>query len=121
MREGFVKTTMQPDAPDRQLDRRIVAALEQRPEVAIDAGFAARVATRVAARVPRQRAVQKALTPVVGRRVGMVALVVLLVAMTAAAPASAGHSVAALAVEWSLCVEFLGVALWLGLTSRSSL
>ncbi len=112
MREDFVKTT-QPDA----LDLRIVAALEQRPEVAIDAGFAA----RVAARVPRPRAVRRALTPVVGRRVGMVALVVLLVAITAAAPASASHSVAAMAVEWSLCAEFLGVALWLGLTSRSSL
>jgi hypothetical protein len=105
MREGFVRQD--------PMEERIVAALERRPGIRIDAGFAA----RVAARMPRQPKHQT-LAPVIGRRVAFAVLGVLLIGLAAVAPAS--HSTLALGLEWSLLAEFLGVAVWLGMTSTRS-
>ena len=96
---------------ERALDMRIVAALERAPEVSqlIPADFAA----RVAASVPLRRAV--AVRPSRwGRTMMWVSLVVSLVVLAFVAAARVEQSVAVTTVVWTLYVECLAIAVWLG-------
>jgi hypothetical protein len=90
------------------IDARLTRALERKPAVDVPAEFAA----RVAAQVPVRRAV--ALPParygLLAARVGMG---VLLVALVVLAMRSTGHPVLGEALEWVLCAELAGLALWL--------
>lgn len=99
---------------DRALDKRIIAELERAPDLsaAIPDNFAA----CVAARVPSRRV---ASGPVRETRYGWAAiwccLVVLLAAMIVLAARGLGQSVVGTAVEWTLCAQFLAIAIWFGM------
>lgn len=98
------------------LEVRIVQALEAQPEVDIAADFAARVASRMPVR--EVVSVRKTgLREVVfrethyGRSMMVVGMVVLIAAMLALAPRAAG-SVVWVGMEWTLCAQFVLLALW---------
>jgi hypothetical protein len=96
---------------DRALDGRIVAELESVPDLsdAIPDDFAA----GVVARVPSRRPVS---VPVRESRYGWAAmwccLVVLLGAMVVLSAQGFGRSTVGTAVEWTLCAQFLAIAIW---------
>ncbi len=95
----------------RVLDARIVRELERVPDVSlsIPADFAARVAGKVPER-------KTGVAPVThyGRTLMGVSLVVLLVALVVLAAQGFGSSPIGLMVEWSLCIQFLVLAVWMG-------
>ncbi|HTH52615.1 MAG TPA: hypothetical protein VL495_01610 [Edaphobacter sp.] len=95
----------------RELDARIVEELERLPDLsaAIPADFAA----RVAAKVPARRSVAVRTTHY-GRTLMMLSLVVLFVALVALAMRGAAGSAIGTALEWTLCIQFLAFAVWMG-------
>lgn len=95
----------------RVLDARIVRELERVPDVAlsIPADFAA----RVAAKVPERKAEVARVTHY-GRTLMGVSLVVLFVALVVLAARGFVSSPIGLMVEWSLCIQFLVLAVWMG-------
>jgi hypothetical protein len=103
--------------PAAALDRALTEALEQRPEIAVPAGFAARLMGRLADERPggsyrTRRRVS------VGRTVGYVSAAATTVALAAVAIANPGALEAgktiAFGLEMLLVAELLGVGLWLG-------
>ena len=95
------------------LELRVVRAMEAVPKVAIADDFAMRVMQRVPARAMRKRVLMMERSQV-GRRVMPVAMVALAMLMLGLAPWAWGaRDVALTAVEWVLCAEFIGLALWL--------
>jgi hypothetical protein len=90
------------------MDARLTRVLERKPAVDVPADFAA----RVVAQVPVRRAVV-----VVPARYGLLAaragMAVLLAALVVVAMRTTGHSVFGMAVEWVLCAELAGLAVWL--------
>jgi hypothetical protein len=96
---------------ERALDIKIVAALERAPEVS--ASIPADFAARVAASVPLRRAV--AVTPSRwGRTMMWMSLAVSLAVLVFVAAARAEQSVAVTTVVWTLYLESLAIAVWLG-------
>jgi hypothetical protein len=95
----------------RALDARIVRELERVPalSLSIPADFAA----RVAAKVPERKAEVVPVTHY-GRTLIGVSLVVLLVALVVLAARGFVSSPIGLVVQWSLCTQFLVLAVWMG-------
>jgi hypothetical protein len=92
-----------------EVDTRVARALELKPEVKIPVGFAA----RVAAQAPVRRAV--ALRPArYGRMAMWAALALLVVALVAMGTRPGLRTEFGLWMEWILCAELIGIALWLG-------
>jgi hypothetical protein len=93
---------------EEEMDRRVVEALERVPAVEIPTGFAA----RVAGQLPMRRAV--AVTParygLLAARIGMA---VLLLAIVVVAMHSANPSKLGVVLQWILCAQVVGLALWL--------
>ncbi len=96
---------------ERRLDARVVRVLERVAEVKISADFAARVAGLVPARRVMRESVR---TTRIGYWVMAVSLVVLVAAMVLVA-ASRSHGTVGVLVEWTLCGEFVGLAMWLSI------
>jgi len=96
----------------RELDDRIQRELERAPEISemIPADFAA----RVAAKVPGRREIPEIRSTNYGRMFTWVGLVVLLAALVVLAAQGFVRSVLGLAIEWTLFVQFLAIAVWLG-------
>ena len=94
---------------ERQLDQRLVRALETRPKVTIPADFAGRVASHLPPRkVPT-------LTPRhYGRKAMVACIIALALAMLALASNHIERSVFGVALEWILCAQFLVLVVWLG-------
>jgi hypothetical protein len=95
---------------EQQMDASIVQALEVKPEVAIPAGFAARVAMAAAAspvQVPLRVRLERRVS--VGNAAAMAAVVILAVAMFVLAPKASG-SLAMFGVEMLLLVQMAGIA-----------
>lgn len=94
------------------LDARIQQELEHVPDlsVAIPADFAA----RVAAKVPEKRVIRATRATHYGRKLMWASLVVLLIVLIALAGQSFVHSTVGIAIEWTLCVQFLAIVVWLG-------
>jgi hypothetical protein len=92
-----------------ELDERIARALERVPEVTIPAEFAA----RVAAQVPTRR--EMAARPTrFGWMTMRISMVVLVIALLAVAMHATGRSNAlGITLEWLLCAELAGLAIWL--------
>jgi len=92
------------------LEERLTRALERVPAVTIPAEFAA----RVVAQVPRRRevAVRPMRYGLMVMRIGMAVLVIALMAV--AMHAGQRSSVFSMSMEWVLCVELVGLAIWLG-------
>jgi hypothetical protein len=91
------------------LEERVTRALEQVPEVRIPADFAARVAGRLPVR--RAFAARPAHYGLMTMRISMAVLVLALVVV---AMHSGGRSVFGITLEWVLCAELVGLAVWLG-------
>ena len=101
----------------RELDARIVAALERRPGVQVPEGFAARVAAQLPARrVSAYRQVRLKATRY-GVSAAAACLIVLAVAMLGLAPAQIDGPFWK-AMEWTLCAQFCLLAAWLGVWRR---
>jgi hypothetical protein len=109
MRDEELNRILAEDA-ERAFDDRIVTALERKPDLssAIPDDFAA----RVAAQVPAKRPVMVRATSY-GRTamwVGLAVSMVVLIGITVRGSASP----AVVVVEWTLCLQFLAFAVWLG-------
>lgn len=96
---------------ERELDARVVEQLERLPDLsaAIPADFAARVAAQVPARRP-----VPVRTTHYGRMLMIFGLVVLFVALVVLAIRGSAGSTIGMALEWTLCVQFLAFAVWIG-------
>ncbi len=95
-------------------ERRLVRALETVPAVTIPADFVA----RVVARLPAERPVS--LRPTwYGRNAMLLGAAVLLVALLGLASRPSSQSVLGLAVEWTLCAQFVGLVFWLSARYRN--
>jgi hypothetical protein len=103
---------------DRELDARVVKALETPPVVAIPAGFAARVTQVGRAQNPVRTA--ESAEPRFGNWAARGALAVLIVAMLLFAPWAVGKSMVATTVEYALALEFVGLAIWMSLRPGSA-
>ena len=91
------------------MEERLMRALERKPAVDVPAGFAA----QVAAQVPTRREVA-APAARYGLLAAWIGLGVLLLALVVLAMHSTGHTMFGVALEWMLCAELAGLALWLG-------
>jgi hypothetical protein len=90
------------------LDKRIALALEASPRFEISAGFAAKVAQQLP---PRPAAV---LTPThYGYWAAVGCVLALLALMLVFAHRATGTSVLWISIEWTLCVQFVLLAIWL--------
>lgn len=100
---------------ERALDERIVRELERVPDLSssISADFAA----RVAARVPARRVVTETPTRY-GRAVMWVSLAALFIVLLVLAGLGLGRSALGVAIEWCLCAQFLGIAVWMAIYRR---
>jgi hypothetical protein len=98
------------------LDQRIQQELERLPDLSgvIAADFAARVATKVPA---KRVAARTAATPY-GSRLMWAGLIVLSILLVVLAGHGFVHSTVGIAIEWTLCAQFLAIVIWLG-TRRS--
>jgi cytochrome oxidase assembly protein ShyY1 len=98
---------------ERALDESIAASLESQPDLAmlIPVDFAA----RVAAQVPSKRPAVVTTKTHYGRSAMWVSLAVLLVAFVVAAVRGAEHSPVGAAVVLTLYMQFLAIAVWLGI------
>jgi hypothetical protein len=96
---------------ERELDVRIVEQLERQPDLStsIPADFAA----RVAAKVPAGRPVSVRTTHY-GRTLMMLGLVVLFVGLLVLAVRGSAGSTIGMTLEWTLCIQFLAFAIWIG-------
>ena len=101
------QTAMKTDQMD-QLDQRLIHALEIAPEPRVPTDFAARVASLLPARRP------VSLTPNYYGRYAMIAsMVILLAALLLLAPHTTDRSAFGLTLQWLLCAQFIGLAVWL--------
>ena len=96
------------------LELRVVSALEMQPEVTIAADFAARVAGRVPARRKILAQTKELRTTHYGYWMLGICMVVLLVAMLAFAPRAIASSALWIGIEWTMCAQFVLLALWFG-------
>lgn len=98
------------DAGD-ELDRRTIEALARVPAVLIPPDFAARVTRQM----PERRFAVAASTPgrygLMAARIGMA---VLLLAIGVVAMRAADRGVIGVALEWVLCAQLAGLAVWMG-------
>jgi hypothetical protein len=91
------------------MEERLTRALERKPKVDVPAGFAARVAGQVPVR--RAFAVPAARYGLLAARIGMGVLLLALVVVAMHFP---GRTMFGVALEWILCAELAGLAIWLG-------
>lgn len=94
------------------LDRQIQQALEHVPD--LSAVIAADFAARVAAKVPAKPVAPAITVTHYGSRLMWAALVVLSILLIVLARPTFVHSTAGIAIEWTLCVQFLAIVIWLG-------
>jgi hypothetical protein len=102
---------------ERALDERVVAELERAPDLSdsIPTDFA----MRVAAKVPASRPVTVAETHY-GWTVMWCSLAVLFVVLVVAAVRGLERSAIGTAIEWTLCAQFLAIAIWLAMRRWSA-
>jgi hypothetical protein len=99
---------------EAELDARVIRVLEGVPEVRVPADFAARVAGMVPA---RQVAATVRVTRF-GYKAMAGSMVVLLLAMVLLAPQTMGHGAMGVVLEWTLCGQFVLLALWWSVWER---
>jgi hypothetical protein len=99
----------------REFDQRLIRALEMAPELAIPSDFAARVASRMPVKQPISFK-----TTHYGQLAMWIGMVVLLAALLASTLHIAHNSTFGLTLQWTLCAQFVLLAVWLS-THRHSL
>jgi len=97
-----------------RLDQRLIHALEAAPEVHAPADFAARVVSRL----PARRSVSVTRTHY-GYYAMLAGMVILLATLLLLAPQTADRSLFELTLQWLLCAQFIGLAVWLSARSHS--
>jgi hypothetical protein len=98
---------------DRQLDQRLIRALETAPDPQIPADFAARVASQLPARRP------VSLTPThYGQNTMLLAIVATLAALLVLALRTTGHATFGI-LESMLFAEFIALAVWFSIWRHS--
>ena len=97
---------------EREFEERIVATLERAPDLSreIPVDFA----QRVVAKVPARRPAAVVAPTHYGRSVMWCSLMVLLAVLVVAAVRGTQSSAVGIVGEWVLFVQFLGLAVWLG-------
>lgn len=109
--EGMNEEAMSPEERfQKELDARLVQALERRPEAVMPAGFAPRVASQM----PRRRPVLLRRT-YYGRLMAVASVVVLPVLLLVLAATHFVHTAAGQAIEWVLYAQVLVLAIWIGI------
>lgn len=100
------------EAEIQVLDRQIQQVLERVPDFSamIPADFAA----RVAAKIPAKRVIPVIPATHYGSRLMWAGLVVLSILLIALARPTFVQSTVGIAIEWTLCVQFLAIVIWLG-------
>jgi hypothetical protein len=100
------------DAPSavahRELDLRLIRALENAPTLQIPADFAA----RVTARIPSRRPISVSPTRY-GYYAMLISMVVLLAAMLILARHAVDHTTLGLTLNWILCAQFIAIGIWI--------
>jgi hypothetical protein len=91
-----------------ELDERLIRALETAPTLQIPADFAARVATQL----PAQRPISLPSTHY-GLYATIAGMVVIFIALLALSGRVTDHSVFGLTLQWTLCAQFIAIAVWL--------
>jgi hypothetical protein len=91
----------------KRLDQRLIHALETAPEPQVPADFAARVASLL----PAARPVAVTATHY-GHYAMLASMVVLLATLLLLAPRTADRSVFEVTLQWLLCAQFIGLAVW---------
>jgi len=101
-------------AAEREFDLRVQQVLERVPEVDVAGDFAARVAARAMTEVPARRTLAARLPGETrfGTAAVWIGLVVLLAVMVVLAPKATGGGGFWVAMEWMLCAQFVGLAVW---------
>jgi hypothetical protein len=102
--------------PLARLDRRLIHALEVAPEPRVPADFAARVAKML----PATRPVAAAPTHY-GYYAMVASMVILMAALLFLAPHTANRSVFEVTLQWLLCAQFIGLAVWISARRRAAL
>jgi hypothetical protein len=102
-------------AETEALELRVIRALERQPEVAIPADFAARVAGSAGVRRATSLRGASLRRTHYGFGMGLIGMAALLVAMLAFASRAGAGSVTWVGLEWVLCAQFVGLAMWFGL------
>jgi hypothetical protein len=101
----------------RALEARIVDELEHLPETS--ATIPVDFAKRVAAKIPARRSLRGRSTHY-GRAVMGISLAVLFAMLVVLAGKGFEGSTTGLVIEWTLCVQFLAIAVWMGSRHRRS-
>jgi hypothetical protein len=106
------------DQQNHELDQRLIRALESAPELRIPADFTSRVTSQLPERLPAT------VTPTYfGYGAIVISVVALLIALLVLAGRAAmhtpNHSIIALVLQWTLCAQFIALAVWLGLNHRT--
>lgn len=104
----------QQKALDAMLDAKIVQALETQPEIAIPAGFAARISSQVPARRPTARRAIILRRTHYGLKVMAASLIALAVMLIALLANHFGHTATGQVMEWIIYSQFLLLAVWFG-------
>jgi hypothetical protein len=100
---------------DSLTERRLSHALEAVPQIEVGDDFARRVMSRTPERRRLDRVLRAEPTSV-GRGVALGALLILAAVMVAMVPLARGTGyLASMAVECLLCLEFVGITLWMSL------
>ncbi len=99
-----------------ELELWVTQALERMPEMTIPADFAARVAGRLPKR--RARTMPALRTTRFGQIAAAMCLMVLLAAILVLAPRATLHEPLWVVLEWTLCGQFVLLAMWLGVWRR---
>jgi hypothetical protein len=93
---------------NRELDLRLIRALENAPALQIPADFAARITTRTPAHRP------VSLSPTYyGYYAMLISMVVLLAAMLILARHTVDHTTLGLTLHWVLCAQFIAIGVWI--------
>jgi hypothetical protein len=100
------------DLADREFDQQLTRALEMAPEPAIPADFYARLASRLPAKPPLPAPPLLPQTTHYGQSAIWISMVVLLAVLLASAH-TVSHSTFALTLQWTLCAQFVLLAVWL--------
>lgn len=102
-------------AADNALERRLIRALETAPEPRIPDGFAARIASQLPAARPGSLTQTR-----YGHNAIRISMIILLIVLVALASRATGNTALGIALQWTLCAQFAGLAIWLG-TQRTGL
>lgn len=112
MSSDEMKLEVSAELEARALDARIQQELDRVPDLSME--IPSDFAARVAAKVPARREIPEIRSTNYGRTFTWAGLVVLLAVLVVLSAQGFVRSTVGLAIEWTLFVQFLAIAVWLG-------